>query len=81
MDLARPAGPTLKITRHRDARLTGSFGFEVWNPFTANYQPASSLADGLRRAGQLAWTRSGGGKARVTEMVCNSVGYAQPPPR
>ena len=134
MDLARPAGPTLKITRHRDARLTGSFGFEVWNPFAANYQPASSLADGLRRvdqlasliaqmharkhpkqaaladaptptpdgmdewaefrinpagdrsydtrrAGHLAWTRSSGGKARVTEMVCSSVGYAQPPPR
>ena len=46
--------PSLKITRHADQARAGSFTFEVWSPFTANYQPVESIEAGLRRVDQLA---------------------------
>ncbi len=52
MNRNRPHRPSLKITRHTDQ--ASSFGFEVWSPFTANYQKVDTMEDGLRRVGELA---------------------------
>lgn len=46
--------PSLKITRHADHAQASSFTFEVWSPFTGNYQPVDSIEDGLRRVDHLA---------------------------
>jgi len=46
--------PSLKITRHDDREPPGDVAYEVWNPFTATYEPQSSLDDGLLRVGELA---------------------------
>ena len=46
--------PSLRITRHADQTRTSSFTFEVWSPFTADYQPVESMEAGLRRIDQLA---------------------------
>jgi len=54
MNRQRPRRPSLKITRHADETQAGSFGFQVWSPFTANYQTVDSIEDGLRRVDQLA---------------------------
>ena len=54
MNRNRPHRPSLKITRHADRSDTSSFGFEVWSPFTANYQKVDTIEDGLRRLGELA---------------------------
>jgi hypothetical protein len=48
------SGPSLKITRHDGRDPPGDVAFEVWNPFTAAYEPQSSLDDGLLRVGELA---------------------------
>jgi len=44
----------LKITRCTGQDRANSFTFEVWSPFTANYQPVDSVKDGLRRVDELA---------------------------
>jgi hypothetical protein len=46
--------PSLKITRHTNQTRSSSFSFEVWSPFTADYQPVESVEAGLRRVDQLA---------------------------
>ena len=46
--------PSLKITRHTNQTRSSSFSFEVWSPFTADYQPVESIEAGLRRVDQLA---------------------------
>ena len=46
--------PSLKITRHADPCEAGNFTFEVWSPFTGNYQAVASIEDGVRRVDQLA---------------------------
>jgi hypothetical protein len=46
--------PSLKITRHADPCQAGNFTFEVWSPFTGNYQVVASIEDGMRRVDQLA---------------------------
>jgi len=54
MNRNRPHRPSLKITRHAAQTEASSFGFEVWSPFTANYQKVDTIEDGLRRIGELA---------------------------
>jgi hypothetical protein len=54
MNRQRPRRPSLKITRHADQTRANSFGFEVWSPFTGNYQKVDSIEDGLRRVDELA---------------------------
>ena len=54
MNRQRPRRPSLKITRYADQTSTNSFGFEVWSPFTANYQKVDSIEEGLRRVDELA---------------------------
>jgi hypothetical protein len=46
--------PSLKITRNRDQRRVRSFTFEVWNPFTGDYQAEDSIEAAMRRVDQLA---------------------------
>jgi hypothetical protein len=46
--------PSLKITRHADPCRAGNFTFEVWSPFTGNYQVVASIEDGMRRVDHLA---------------------------
>jgi hypothetical protein len=46
--------PSLKITRHDDEPSPKEGAFEVWNPFTAGYEPRTSLDDALFRIGELA---------------------------
>jgi hypothetical protein len=46
--------PSLKITRNASQERANSFTFEVWSPFTANYQQVDSIEDGMRRVDQLA---------------------------
>lgn len=54
MNRQRLSRPSLKITRRVDQERAGRFTFEVWSPFTGNYEPAASIVDGLRRVGELA---------------------------
>jgi len=54
MNRQRPRRPSLKITRHADDTRENHFGFEVWSPFTGNYQPVASIEEGLRRVDELA---------------------------
>src|SRR5689334_5160159 len=53
-DSRRLSRPSLKITRHEDQASPNDFTFDVWSPFTGNYQPTVSLEDGLRRVHELA---------------------------
>ena len=46
--------PSLKITRHTDQGRAGGITFEVWSPFTGNYQVVASIEAGMRRVNQLA---------------------------
>jgi hypothetical protein len=46
--------PSLKITRHAGPCRAASFAFEVWSPFTADYQVVASIEHGMRRVDQLA---------------------------
>jgi hypothetical protein len=46
--------PSLKITRNLDQRRVRSFTFEVWSPFTGNYQAEESIEAAMRRVDQLA---------------------------
>ena len=46
--------PSLKITRNLDQRRARSFTFEVWSPFTGNYQVEESIEAAMRRVDQLA---------------------------
>jgi hypothetical protein len=46
--------PSLKITRHADPCRDDNFTFEVWSPFTGNYQVVTSIEDGMQRVGHLA---------------------------
>ena len=54
MNRQRPRRPSLKITRHADQARANSFAFEVWSPFTRNYQAVESIEEGLRRVDELA---------------------------
>jgi hypothetical protein len=46
--------PSLRITRNPDRDRVRSFIFEVWNPFTGNYQAADSIEAAMQRVDQLA---------------------------
>ena len=46
--------PSLKITRLVDNERVRSFTFEVWSPFTGNYQVVESMEAAMRRVDQLA---------------------------
>jgi hypothetical protein len=46
--------PSLKITRQAGQAQEGVLVFEVWNPFTGNYQPVDSIKDAMRRIHELA---------------------------
>jgi hypothetical protein len=46
--------PSLKITRRADQCRVRSFIFEVWNPFTGDYQVQDSIEVAMRRVAQLA---------------------------
>jgi hypothetical protein len=46
--------PSLKISRNDEREPPGDVAFEVWNPFTASYEPMASLDGGLFRIGDLA---------------------------
>jgi len=46
--------PSLKITRRTDQRRARSFTFEVWNPFTGDYQVEESIEAAMLRVNQLA---------------------------
>ena len=46
--------PSLRITRHADQVRAKGFTFEVWSPFTGNYQTVDSIEAGLHRVDQLA---------------------------
>jgi hypothetical protein len=46
--------PSLKITRHADQGQTNNFTFQVWSPFTGNYQAVESIEVGLQRVDRLA---------------------------
>ncbi|HME23186.1 MAG TPA: hypothetical protein VKI44_17945 [Acetobacteraceae bacterium] len=46
--------PSLKITRQTDQGRAGGITFEVWSPFTGNYQVVASIEAGMRRVNQLA---------------------------
>lgn len=50
----RSTRPSLKITRHAEQAGADRFTFEVWSPFTGNYQAATSMMEGLRRLNELA---------------------------
>lgn len=39
--------PALRITRHDAADGTPSYAFEVWDPFTARYEPKPDLDDAV----------------------------------
>ena len=54
MNRQRLHRPSLRITRSADRDRANSFTFEVWSPFTGNYQPVDSVKDGVRRVDQLA---------------------------
>ena len=54
MNRRRLCRPSLKITQYADQRRASQFRVEVWNPFRAEYQPASSLEDGVTRVSELA---------------------------
>lgn len=54
MTREKPHRPSLKITRHEDQLRAQSFTFEVWSPFTGNYQVEDSIEAALRRVDQLA---------------------------
>jgi len=54
MNRQRPRRPSLKITRHADPARANGFAFEVWSPFTGNYQPVDTIEEGLRRVHELA---------------------------
>jgi hypothetical protein len=54
MNRLRLCRPSLKITQYADQGRAGQFRVEVWNPFRAEYQPASSLEDGVKRVSELA---------------------------
>jgi hypothetical protein len=49
-----PHRPSLKITRIPGQRRERSFTFEVWSPFTSDYQAEDSIEDAVRRVNQLA---------------------------
>jgi hypothetical protein len=46
--------PSLRITRLADNERVRSFTFEVWSPFTGNYQVVESIEAAMRRVDQLA---------------------------
>jgi hypothetical protein len=46
--------PSLKITRQASGSDADGFAFEVWNPFTGNYQPSGSIEDAMQRVEKLA---------------------------
>jgi hypothetical protein len=46
--------PSLKITRNPDQGGMHRFTFEVWSPFTGNYQIEESIEAAMRRVDQLA---------------------------
>jgi hypothetical protein len=54
MNRQRPRRPSLRITRHADETRASHFGFEVWSPFTGNYQTVDTIEEGLRRLDELA---------------------------
>ena len=45
--------PALRITRHDAADGTASFDFEVWNPWTAAYEPQPDLPGALKQVDAL----------------------------
>ena len=45
--------PALRITRHDAEDGTASFDFEVWNPWTAAYEPQPDLPGALRQVDAL----------------------------
>jgi hypothetical protein len=46
--------PSLKITRNPGHARVRIFTFEVWNPFTGNYQAEESIEAAMRRVDHLA---------------------------
>ena len=46
--------PSLKITRRADQRPAHRLTFEVWNPFTGNYQVENSIEAAMLRVNHLA---------------------------
>jgi hypothetical protein len=46
--------PSLKITRNTDQGGVHNFAFEVWSPFTGDYQAECSMGAAMRRVDQLA---------------------------
>ncbi len=53
-NIARPARPSLRITRDVGRAGQDRFTVEIWSPFTACYQPVDSIEGGLQRIEELA---------------------------